>query len=349
MQRFDYRRETTAESAARVLGAALAEGGFFAPEGPRTPARQRAQLIAGGTNMTDYMTLDVVQPQLLIDINGLAAGHSRIEANTHGLRLGALVRMSQAEDDPAIRAEYPVIYETLMLAASRQIRNMASLGGNVLQRTRCEYFRERSWPCNKRMPGSGCAAMEGLNRQHAILGTSEQCIATYAGDFAQALIALDAMVETVSASGTRRFAFEKLHRLPGNTPEIETTLAPDEVITAIEVPAGPWTRRSHYVKVRDRESYQFALASAAVALHMDGEIVREARIALGGVATVPWRAREAEQLLKGKVLDVAAAGKAASAAFEDASVRAHNAFKVTTGKDTLVRALMETRDMELRP
>jgi xanthine dehydrogenase YagS FAD-binding subunit len=298
--------------------------------------------------MTDYMTLDVVQPQLLIDINGLAAGHSRIEADTQKLRLGALVRMSQAEDHPMIRAEYPVIYETLQLAASRQIRNMASLGGNVLQRTRCEYFRERSWPCNKRNPGSGCAAMEGLNRQHAILGTSDRCIATYPGDFAQALIALDAVVETVSASETRRFAFEKLHRPPGNTPEIETTLAPDEVITAIEVPAGPWTRRSHYVKVRDRESYEFAITSAAVALNMDGDIVRDVRIALGGVATVPWRAREAEQLLKGKKLDAETMEKAAGAAFEGASVRVHNAFKVSAGKQTLVRALLETREMEVR-
>jgi xanthine dehydrogenase YagS FAD-binding subunit len=348
MQRFEYRRETSAEGAARVLSAALAEGGFFAPEGPRTPARQRAQLIAGGTNMTDYMTLDVVQPQLLIDINGLAAGHSSIEASPQRLRLGALVRMAQAEDHPTIRADYPVICETLQLAASRQIRNMATLGGNVLQRTRCEYFRERSWACNKRNPGSGCAAMDGLNRQHAILGTSDRCIAVYPGDFAQALIALDAVIETVSASQTRRFAFEKLHRLPASTPEIETTLAPDEVITAIEVPAGPWTRRSHYVKVRDRESYEFAIASAAVALNLDGEVVRDVRIALGGVATVPWRAREAEDVLKGQVLDDAAAGKAAAVAFEGARVRAHNAFKVRTGKQTLIRALLETRNMEVR-
>lgn len=348
MQRFDYRRESSAESAARTLSAALGEGGFFAPGGPHTPLRQRAQLIAGGTNMTDYMTLDVVQPQMLLDINPLAARHSRIDVTPKGLRLGALVRMSQAEDHPAICAEYPVIRETLMLAASRQIRNMASLGGNVLQRTRCEYFRERSWPCNKRLPGSGCAAMEGINRQHAILGTSDRCIAAYPGDFAQALIALDAIVETVGATGSRRFAFAKLHQLPGDKPEIETTLAPDEIITAIEVPAGPWTRRSHYVKVRDRESYQFALTSAAVALHMDGEIVREARIALGGVATIPWRAREAEQLLTGKVLDVALAEKAAAAAFAGAQVRAHNAFKVPTGKQTLIRALMETREMEVR-
>ena len=199
MQRFDYRREASAESAARTMSAALGEGGFFAAGGPRVPLRQRAQFIAGGTNMTDYMTLDVVQPQLLIDINGLAARHSNIEVTPHGLRLGALVRMAQAEDHPAVRAEYPVIHETLLLAASRQIRNMASLGGNVLQRTRCEYFRERSWACNKRVPGSGCAAMDGINRQHAILGTSDRCIAAYPGDFAQALIALGAVVAAAAA------------------------------------------------------------------------------------------------------------------------------------------------------
>jgi xanthine dehydrogenase YagS FAD-binding subunit len=191
--------------------------------------------------------------------------------------------------------------------------------------------------------------MDGINRQHAILGTSERCIAAYPGDFAQALIALGATVETVSVSGSRRLPFEKLHQLPGDTPEIETTLAPDEVIIAIEVPAGPWTRRSHYVKVRDRESYQFAIASAAVALHLEGEVVREARVALGGVATVPWRAREAEQVLKGKVLDAALAEQAASAAFADARVRAHNAFKVNAGKQTLVRALLEAQSMEVRP
>jgi xanthine dehydrogenase YagS FAD-binding subunit len=347
MQRFEYRRETSPESAAGALKSALSES-RYAPEGPRTPARQRAQLIAGGTNMTDYMTLDVVQPQLLFDINQLAKGHSSIDVGAERLRLGALVRMSQAEDHPAVRAQYPVIYETLLLAASRQIRNMASLGGNVLQRTRCEYFRERSWPCNRREPGSGCAALEGINREHAVLGTSERCIATYPGDFAQALVALDAIVETVSASGARRFAFEKLHCLPGDTPEIETTLDADEVITAIEIPAGPWTRRSHYVKVRDRASYQFALTSAAVALQLEGNTVREARIALGGVATVPWRAREAEAVLKGKVLDPASAERAADVAFADAKPRGHNAFKVQTGKQTLVRALMETQAMEVQ-
>src|SRR4051812_48778223 len=323
MHRFEYQRQQTAEAAVRAVR-----------------GRELAQFIAGGTNMTDYMTLDVLQPRLLVDINGLAAGHSSIDVDDRRLRLGALVRMAQAEDHPAIRSQFPVIHETLKLAASRQIRNMASLGGNVLQRTRCEYFRERSWPCNKREPGSGCAALDGINRQHAVLGTSEHCIATYPGDFAQALIALDAIVETVgSASGYRRFAFEKLHVRPGDTPDVETTLAPGELITFIEVPAGPWTRRSHYVKGRDRESYQFAITSAAVALDLDGDVVREVRIALGGVATVPWRAREAEQILKGQKLTEALAERAADAAFAGARPRVHNAFKIPLGKSTLVRAL----------
>ncbi len=312
-------------------------------------ARGGAHYIAGGTNLVDYMTLDVMKPPMLIDINGLREAYGRIDFERGRLRLGALVHMREAEDHPGIRKDLPVLQQALALAASPQIRNMASLGGNVLQRTRCEYFRETSWPCNKRNPGSGCAAMEGICRQHAVLGTSEQCIAAYAGDFAQALIALDATVETLqSPSGrTRRFAFAELHRLPGDSPHIETTLEPGELITFIEVPVAPWMRRSRYVKVRDRQSYQFALASAAVALDMDGGIVREARVALGGVATVPWRAREAEALLKGKPLDEKLAAQAAQAAFASAHSRPQNEFKVTLGQRTLVRALLETRQVEI--
>jgi xanthine dehydrogenase YagS FAD-binding subunit len=258
------------------------------------------------------------------------------------------VRMAEAEDHPVVRGRYPVIHDTLKLAASRQIRNMASLGGNILQRTRCEYFRETSWPCNKRDPGSGCAAFEGINRQHAILGASEHCIAAYAGDFAQALVALDARVETVGgANGAGTIRFADLHRQPGENPQIETILEPGELITFIVVPAGPWTARSRYVKIRDRQSYQFAVTAAAVALDLDGERVREARIALGGVATVPWRAHEAEAALRGQVLDEAVAMNAADAAFAGARTRAHNAFKVPLGKQTLVRALLEAKAMKV--
>ncbi len=328
MERFQYHRASSSQEALRYT-----QGSY----------------IAGGTNMVDYMTLGVLRPSRLIDINGLREAYGLIQASAQGLKLGALVRMSEAEDDPVVRRDYPVIHQTLALAASRQIRNMASLGGNVLQRTRCEYFRETSWPCNKRTPGSGCAALEGLNREHAILGTSPSCIATYAGDFAQALIALDATVETLDgpSGGVRRLRFADLHRQPGDSPHLETTLHPGELITSIEVPGGPWTRRSRYVKVRDRESYQFALVSAAVALDLDGDRVREARIALGGVATVPWRAREAEAALHGKQLTQSMASEAARAAFAAAKPRSHNAFKVAIGQQALIRALMEAKQIEV--
>jgi xanthine dehydrogenase YagS FAD-binding subunit len=283
-----------------------------------------------------------------VDINHLPEQYARIESGETLLRLGALVRMGQAEDHPAVRAQYPVIRDALALAASRQIRNMASLGGNVLQRTRCEYFRGRAFACNKRRPGSGCAALGGLNRGCAVLGTSEACIAAYAGDLAQALIALDATVETVGAAGgPRRLPFARLHCLPGDTPQQETVLAPGELITFIDVPAGPWTRRSRYLKVRDREPSALALSSAAVAMHLEGNMVREVRIALGGVASVPWRARDAEELLRGQRMDEALAQKAAEAAFANAVPRGQNAFKVPLGKRTLVRALIETQLMSV--
>jgi xanthine dehydrogenase YagS FAD-binding subunit len=327
MQHFDYRRVATAEAAAAA--ARLARG---------------AKFIAGGTNLTDYMTLGAERPATLVDINHLPNRYARIESDERRLRLGGLVRMSEAEQHPEIRRHYPVISQALALAASPQIRNMATLGGNVLQRTRCEYFRGQAFACNKRSAGSGCAALLGLNRAHAVLGTSDSCIAAYAGDFAQALIALDAMVETTGASsGPRRVPFAELHRLPEGTPQVETVLRPGELITFIDVPAGPWTSRSRFVKVRDRESYQFALASAAVALQLEGNRVSDVRIALGGVATVPWRAREAEWVLRGRVLDEALATQAAEVAFAAARPREHNAFKVPLGKRTLVRALLETR------
>ena len=345
MQPFAYRRPDSAESA--VKAALAANAPTQAPSGT-PPTQAPGQFIAGGTTMTDYMTLGVMRPEVLVDINRLPTSrYAQIEATDAGLRFGALVRMAQAEDHPVVRRQYPVLYETLLLAATRQIRNMASLGGNVLQRTRCEYFRETSWPCNKRSPGSGCAALGGLNRQHAILGTSDACIATYPGDFAQALIALDASVETTGPRGARKIAFADLHRQPGTTPNIETVLLPGELITFIAVPAGSWTARSRYVKVRDRQSYQFALASAAVALDLDGDTVRDVRIALGGVATVPWRAREAEDALRGKPLGEAAAMEAADIAFKAAKTQEHNAFKVPAGKQAVVRALLETKAMTI--
>jgi xanthine dehydrogenase YagS FAD-binding subunit len=318
-----------------------------------TDAHVRAptQYIAGGTNLLDLMKLDVMRPDRLVDIAALAGEHGRIETLEDGLWLGAAVRMSQAADDYDVRRGYPVIADALWQAASPQLRNMASLGGNVLQRTRCNYFRDTSWAaCNKREPGTGCAAIQGCNRRLAVLGTSEYCIASYPGDFAQALVALGTEVVVLGVDGReRRFAFEGLHRLPGETPHVETELAPGDLITGFKVPAGPWTRRSRYVKVRDRASYDFALASAAVALDMDGDVVRTARIALGGLATKPWRARAAEAALEGRTLDETSAGDAAEAALEGAADHRGNGFKVQLGKRTLVRALLETRDMEVMP
>jgi xanthine dehydrogenase YagS FAD-binding subunit len=338
MQPFQYQRADSLESAV------IAARNSAADAGPETDAPVR--FIAGGTTLLDLMKLEIMRPERLIDINGL--GLDRIEANGRAVRLGALVRMSQAADHPMIRADYPVIAQALQLAASAQLRNMATLAGNLLQRTRCLYFRDPAVKaCNKRMPGTGCAALDGENRLHAVLGTSEDCIATYPGDLAVALVALDAQLDLLGPEGQRTLPLVELHRTPGDTPHIETVLRPSEMITALVVPTGPWTRRSRYVKVRDRASYEFALASAAVALDMDGGVVREARIGLGGVATRPWRASEAEASLRGQPLDEQSAQRAAEIAFAQATPREHNAYKIPLGKRTLVRALLETASLEV--
>jgi xanthine dehydrogenase YagS FAD-binding subunit len=307
-----------------------------------------AQYLAGGTTLIDLMKLDVMRPEQVIDINGLQQSNGGIAFGPQGLRLGAMARMSQTADHPEVQKNFPVIAQALQLAASQQIRNMAALGGNVLQRTRCTYFRDTSYAnCNKRIPGSGCAALDGVNRSHAVLGTSDQCIASYPGDFAQALLALDAQIEIEGPRGARLMAFADLHKPPGQTPQIETTLMPGELITAFVIPSVPWARRSLYLKIRDRESYEFALASAAVALELGGGKVKQARIALGGVATLPWRAKEAEAALSGKPIDDDTAKIAAEAAFAQAQPRKHNAFKVELGKRTLVRALHQAAALEI--
>ncbi|HEY3812743.1 MAG TPA: xanthine dehydrogenase family protein subunit M [Caulobacteraceae bacterium] len=339
MRRFDYQRVRDPADAIHAAAALKA---------PAAETEWPAQYLAGGTNLVDYMRLDVVTPRRLVDINDLQARFGEIDATEKGLRLGALARMSTVADHPAVRRDYPVIADSLRLAASGQIRNMASLGGNVLQRTRCNYFRDVSYAhCNKRAPGSGCAALEGVNRKHAVLGVSDACIATYPGDFAQALVALDAAVDVAGPGGARTLRFEDLHRAPGDTPEVETNLGPGDLILGFTVPAGAWTRRSLYLKVRDRESYDFALASAAVAIDLEGDVVHEARIALGGVATKPWRAHAAEAVLKGRALDAAAARAAGEAAFDGARTRTQNAFKPELGRRVLARALMQAREMEV--
>jgi xanthine dehydrogenase YagS FAD-binding subunit len=307
-----------------------------------------SQYVAGGTTLVDLMKLDVMRPEVVIDINGLAREHAGVTFDASGLRLGALARMAEVAVHPVVARDYPVIAQSLLLAASPQLRNMATLGGNVLQRTRCDYFRDPAWAaCNKRNPGSGCAALDGINRKHAVLGTSAACIATYPGDFAQALIALDASVELLGAGGGRTIPFADLHREPGSRPEIETHLAAGELISAFLVPPIPWAKRSLYLKIRDRQSYEFALASAAVALDLAGEEVRQVRIGLGGVATRPWRAREAEAALTGKPATNDNFATAAKIAFAAAHGRQGNRFKIELGQRTLVRALAQAAQMRV--
>lgn len=336
MQPFTLER---ASSPAATLQLAMAPGSEHPP-----------QYLAGGTNLLDLMKLDVMRPAALIEIGALRAGYGAITADEAGLRLGALVRMSAAAEHPAIRRDYPVLSDALSQAASAQLRNMASLAGTVLQRTRCNYFRDASWGnCNKRVPGSGCAAIPGVNRRLAVLGVSEHCIAHYPGDFAIALVALGAEAELLGVGGTTRtIPVEDLHRLPGDTPHIETNLAQGELITGFRVPAGAWARRSLYLKVRDRASYDFALASAAVALDLaaDGSVAA-VRIGLGGLVAKPWRAHEAEAVLTGRRLDETAAQEAAEAAFAAAVTHGDNAFKPELGRRTLVRALLDARGMEI--
>jgi xanthine dehydrogenase YagS FAD-binding subunit len=306
------------------------------------------QYLAGGTTLIDLMKIEVLRPRSVVDIGALSERHAGIEAGPGGLHLGAFATMAQAADDPAVNRDYPVIAQSLALAASAQLRNMASLGGNVLQRTRCVYYRDIAWTaCNKRSPGSGCSAIGGVTRNHAVLGVSDQCIAQYPGDFAVALIALGAQVEAIGPGGPRVFGFETLHRPVGDGAARETTLLPGEIIVGFRIPAGAWMRRSAYVKVRDRQSYEFAIASAAVALDIDGGVVRQARIGLGGIAYRPWRAREAEAMLEGKPITEASADAAARAAFAKAVVHGENAYKPELGRRTLTRALMTASAMEL--
>ena len=312
------------------------------------PTLAPAQFLAGGTTMLDLMKLDVMRPELLIDIRDLGPAGRAIEPRGDALYLGAFVTMAEAADHPHIRRDYPVIAQALELAASPQLRNMATLGGNVLQRTRCTYFRDTGWrACNKREPGSGCAALDGVNRKHAVLGVSDKCIASYPGDFAQALVALDAVAETAGPAGRRSLPVEALHREPGDTPHVETVLMPGEVILGFRLPVAAWTRRSLYLKIRDRQSYEFALASAAVALDLVDGTVNAARIALGGVATKPWRAREAEAVLNGSKIDEAVAGHAADAAFAGARPRDGNRYRSELGKRTLVRALLQAAQINV--
>jgi xanthine dehydrogenase YagS FAD-binding subunit len=337
MQAFRYQRVRDA----REASACVPDTGV-----PATAAS--AQFLAGGTTILDLMKLSVMRPGVLVDINELARDYGYIRHDGDTLRLGAFAHMSAVAGDPSVLRDYPVIAQSLQLAASEQLRNMATLAGNVLQRTRCNYFRDVSYgECNKRTPGSGCAAIRGVNRKLAVLGVSDHCIAHYPGDFAVALSALDAKAVIVRDRGTRSIAVEQLHRVPGDTPHIETQLAPRDVIVEFAIPARAWTKRSLYLKIRDRESYEFALASAAVALDLQAGVVREARIALGGIATKPWRAHDAELALRGRQLSEETAEAAARLALSQAITHGDNDFKPELARRTLVRALFECAAMEV--
>jgi xanthine dehydrogenase YagS FAD-binding subunit len=296
-----------------------------------------ARFLAGGTTLVDLMREHIEQPSALVDINRLP--HRRIEITAQGLEIGALARMSDVAADRRVAVGYPVIGESLLASASPQLRNMASIGGNLLQRTRCTYFRDAGVACNKKQPGSGCPARLGVHRTHAIFGASEECIATHASDLAVALVALDATLHVLGSAGERSVPLAELYRAPGTTPHLEHTLRADELIVRIDIPAGAYTPRSHYLKVRDRASYEFALVSAAVALHVDDGIIREARVAAGGVGTMPWRLHRVEEALVGQPNEASIWRAAAARATEGAQPLTHNAFKVELLPRTVFRAL----------
>ena len=323
MNRFDYVRPATVREAVT----AAAEPG--------------AAYLAAGTNLLDLMKGGVSAPTRLVDVTHLP-GLDRIETLPDGgVRLGALVRNADLAHDRDFARRFPAVAEALLSGASAQLRNAATVGGNLVQRTRCAYFYDPASACSKRQPGAGCDARGGDNRLHAILGWSPSCIATHPSDFCVALTALDAVVEIEGKTGTREVALELFHLLPGDTPDHETVLAPGEMIVAVRLPpeAAQFAAHARYLKVRDRTSYAFALVSAAAALRLDGDVIAEARLALGGVAAKPWRARKAEQLLRGAVADAAIFARAAGAALVDAKPSGDNAFKIELARRVIVRAL----------
>jgi xanthine dehydrogenase YagS FAD-binding subunit len=323
MINFGYRRASDVADAVRQIAA--------------DPA---AKFIAGGTNLVDLMKMDVERPAKLIDITHLPL--SMIE-ETHdgGLRIGALVPNSDLAWHPQIEARYPLLASAILAGASAQLRNMASTGGNILQRTRCPYFYDVATPCNKREPGSGCSAIDGINRMHAILGTSEHCIATHPSDMCVALAALEARVLATGTRGERSIAFVDFHRLPGDTPQIDTNLLADEIITAIELPPKGFASNYTYLKIRDRLSYAFALVSIAVGLEIEAGTVKEARLALGGVAHKPWRDPEAEAQLNGAPPTRETFLRAAETALRGARGFGHNDFKIELARRGIVRALAQ--------
>jgi xanthine dehydrogenase YagS FAD-binding subunit len=299
-----------------------------------------AKFIAGGTNLIDLMKEDVERPSRLIDISRLPL-KTIAETADGGLRIGALVANSDLAYHPLIVQRYPMLSCAILAGASQQLRNMASTGGNLLQRTRCYYFYDIATPCNKREPGSGCSAIKGVSRIHAILGASEACIATHPSDMCVALAALDAKVHVTGPAGERTIGFAEFHRLPGNTPQRDTNLNRDEIVTAVELPARGFASNYTYLKLRDRLSYAFALVAIAAALELEERTIKEARLALGGVAHKPWRDAAAEAVLRGQAADQAAFTHAADLLLRDARGYAHNSFKIELARRGIVRALMQ--------
>jgi xanthine dehydrogenase YagS FAD-binding subunit len=298
-----------------------------------------AKFIGGGTNLVDLMREGVERPNEVVDINSLPFKQIE-ELPDGGVRLGALARNSHTANHPLVRQRYPVLAQAMLSAASPQLRNLATNAGNLLQRTRCYYFYDVTAPCNKRQPGSGCAAIHGVNRIHAILGTSEQCIATHPSDMAVALATLEANVQVQGANEARSIPLEAFHRLPGDHPEQDTNLAHDELITSIDLPALPFAANSLYLKVRERPSFAFALVSVAAVLELEGEQIKNVRLALGGVAHKPWRAHAAEAVLLGKSATAENFRQAAETELQTAIAYEHNAFKIELAKRTIVRALL---------
>ncbi|HEY6187276.1 MAG TPA: xanthine dehydrogenase family protein subunit M [Pyrinomonadaceae bacterium] len=323
MRPFKYVRASNADEAARAV-----------------TLNPQAKFLAGGTNILDLMKEDVERPNELVDVTRLKLGEIKA-APGGGLTIGALAKNTDTANHPTIRRNYPLLTQAIVAGASGQLRNMATNGGNLMQRTRCQYFYDTAMPCNKREPGTGCGALEGLNRIHAIFGWSEKCVATYPGDMANALYALEALVMVRDASGRERtIPINEFHRLPGDTPERDNNLQHGELITAIELPKSPFAKNSYYLKVRDRASYAFALVAVAAALELDGGRIKQARVVLGGVAHKPWRSPEAEAALAGRNASEESFSQAARAALKDAKPLAHNAYKVELGQRAIVRALM---------
>jgi xanthine dehydrogenase YagS FAD-binding subunit len=322
MRPFKYMRASDPDAATRAVA-----------------ANPSAKFLAGGTNILDLMKEDVERPNELVDLTRLKL--TEITPARGGVSIGALATNTDTANHPLIRHNYPLLTQAIVAGASAQLRNMATNGGNLLQRTRCQYFYDTAMPCNKREPGTGCGALEGLNRTHAILGWSERCVATYPGDMANALYALDAVVRVRGAGGRERtIPISEFHRLPGDTPEQDTNLEHGELIVAIELPKSDFATNSYYLKVRDRASYAFALVAVAAALELDSGTIRQARVILGGVAHKPWRSREAEAALSGKPGSEESFRRAAEAALKDAKPLPHNAYKVELAKRAIVRALM---------